>query len=305
MKTSTLVGSLLGVTGLIGASCVTYAMAIENRAYLLRHATVPVLPPGHQPIRILHLSDLHLLASQTKKMAWVRALAHLRPDFLVNTGDNIAAPSALQSLVHTFGPLMQAPAVFVLGSNDMYYPRPLNPLKYFVSRDHNYTAATLPTAVLIRTLEDLGWTNAERQRLVFRIKDSTIEVRGCGDAHMDIDDYDEVMGEPSQADLLIGVTHAPYRRVLDQMVTDGAGLIFAGHTHGGQVCLPGNHALTTNCDLPREQAKGLSTHHLGQSSAYLHVSAGLGTSPYAPYRFFCPPEATLLTLTARPSEAHD
>ncbi|MCL2482212.1 MAG: metallophosphoesterase [Propionibacteriaceae bacterium] len=305
MKTSTLMGSLLATTGLIGAACVTYGTAFENRAYQLRHVTVPTLPPGHESIRILHLSDLHLLAGQTKKIAWVRALGYLRPHLLVNTGDNIASPTALETLVHTLSPLMKVPAVFVLGSNDVYYPRPLNPLKYFTNRDHDDVAPTLPTETLIRTLEDMGWTNAERQRLVFPINDSTIEVRGCGDAHMDIDDYDTVMGEPSTADLLIGVTHAPYRRVLDQMVADGAGLICTGHTHGGQVCLPSGRALTTNCDLPLEQAKGLSTHRLGQSSAYLHVSAGLGTSPFAPYRFFCPPEATLLTLTARPSEAHD
>jgi predicted MPP superfamily phosphohydrolase len=105
-----------------------------------------------------------------------------------------------------------------------------------------------------------------------------------------------VAGPPDPtADLTIGVTHAPYRRVLDAMVADALPLILAGHTHGGQVCVPGFGALTTNCDLPWRQAKGVSR----WGEAYLHVSAGLGTSPYAPVRFACPPEATLLTLVAR------
>jgi predicted MPP superfamily phosphohydrolase len=57
----------------------------------------------------------------------------------------------------------------------------------------------------------------------------------------------------------------------------------------------------TNCDLPRRQAKGLSEYvHAGKRSL-LHVSAGVGTSPYAPIRFACPPEATLLTLVERPA----
>ena len=97
----------------------------------------------------------------------------------------------------------------------------------------------------------------------------------------------------------IGVTHAPYRRVLDALVTHGAQLIFAGHTHGGQVCLPGGRALTTNSDLPSAQARGLSQWHLAGRSSLLNVSAGLGTSIYAPIRLFCPPEAVLVTLVGR------
>ena len=83
------------------------------------------------------------------------------------------------------------------------------------------------------------------------------------------------------------------------MTADGFPLILAGHTHGGQLCIPGYGALVTNCDLPPSRAKGSPSHaHAGRRSL-LHVSAGLGTSPFAPVRFACPPEATLLTLIAR------
>ena len=100
----------------------------------------------------------------------------------------------------------------------------------------------------------------------------------------------------ASADLNIGVTHAPYLRLLDAMTADGMDLIFAGHTHGGQVCVPGYGALITNCDLDPARVKGLSTHTAGGHTAHLHVSAGVGTSPFAPYRFACRPEVTLLTL---------
>ena len=106
------------------------------------------------------------------------------------------------------------------------------------------------------------------------------------------------------ADLRLAVTHAPYLRVLDQFARDGYDAIIAGHTHGGQVCLPGVGALTTNCDLDNARAKGLHRHPVRSApgdpgSSWLHVSAGLGTSPYARIRVACRPEATLLTLTAR------
>ena len=89
--------------------------------------------------------------------------------------------------------------------------------------------------------------------------------------------------------------------MLSGLVDLGADAIFAGHTHGGQVCVPGYGALVTNCDIPREQVKGLSTWTSRGRSAALHVSAGLGTSIYAPVRFACPPEATLLTFLPRVS----
>ena len=96
------------------------------------------------------------------------------------------------------------------------------------------------------------------------------------------------------ADLVIGVTHAPYQRILDAYAADGATLLIAGHTHGGQVCVPFHGALVTNCDLDTGRVKGLSRWWPGAGSrpssqapddaAWLEVSAGLGTAPTAPVR---------------------
>src|SRR5204862_4950927 len=76
----------------------------------------------------------------------------------------------------------------------------------------------------------------------------------------------------------------------------GYDLLVAGHTHGGQVCLPGYGAIVTNCSMPRRLAAGL----IRMGPAVLHTSPGLGTSKYAPFRFGCRPEATLLELRSRP-----
>ena len=113
---------------------------------------------------------------------------------------------------------------------------------------------------------------------------------------VDDEDWPDGPRPDSLPTLTVGVAHAPYQRILDSFLTHGAELILAGHTHGGQVCVPGFGALVTNCDIPRKQVSGLSTWRHGLRSAYLNVSAGLGTSIYAPVRFACPPEASLLTL---------
>ncbi len=113
--------------------------------------------------------------------------------------------------------------------------------------------------------------------------------------------YDQVAGPADPAaDLRLGVLHSPEPALLDQFADDGYNLLLAGHTHGGQLRLPGTGALVTNCGIPRSMASGLHRYPAGQGDAdpWLHVSAGLGTSPYAPMRFCCRPEATLLTLVA-------
>ncbi|WP_420801717.1 metallophosphoesterase, partial [Pseudofrankia asymbiotica] len=98
------------------------------------------------------------------------------------------------------------------------------------------------------------------------------------------------------------LSHTPEPRVLDAFTTDGVQLTLSGHTHGGQIRLPFVGALVTNCGLDRGRARGLSRWHVAPEtgtirSSWLHVSAGLGTSPFAPIRLGCRPEATLLTLT--------
>ena len=129
-----------------------------------------------------------------------------------------------------------------------------------------------------------------------------IEVGGVHDSHVNRDRYEQISGptDPT-ADLRLGVMHSPEPRVMDLFAADGYDLLLAGHTHGGQVCLPAVGTLVTNCGIERERASGLSRHPAqgGQDRPWLHVSAGLGTSPWAPFRFSCRPEASLLTLVPR------
>ena len=301
-----MIGRFAGRLALAGAACVAYGTLIEANAFQVRRVRAPVLPAGARRIRVLHVSDIHLTMGKRARRQFVAALAGLEPDLVVNTGDNLSQAAALQPLLDDFGRLLAVPGVFVFGSNDYSGAKGTNPLAYLAgSTSRDGTAperAVLPTEELRAGLSAGGWKDLNGRRATLDVLGTRIEFRGTDDAHLHRDDYSLVAGPTAaDADLAIGVTHAPYKRVLDAMTADGVPLVFAGHTHGGQVCVPGWGALTTNCDLPTSQAKGLSRHRTPAGSTWLHVSAGLGSSPFAPYRFACPPEVTLLTLTPGPN----
>ncbi len=296
-----MIGRIAAAVALTGAGCFAYGVFVERRAFTLRRVTVPVLSDGERPLRVLHISDLHLSTDRGSLVRWVDSLAALRPDLVVTTGDNLSQPQALTMVSDAYSRLFDVPGVFVFGSNDYFAPTPVNPLRYLgMARKPKPQREELPHRELRAMLVQRGWHDVEHQRVELEVDGRLVEVRGTKDAHLELDAYEEVAGPPDPAAVLsIGVTHAPYLRLLDAMTADGLDLLMAGHTHGGQVCVPFYGALTTNCDLDTARVKGLSSHTYGGHTAALHVSAGLGTSPYAPYRFACRPEATLLTLVAR------
>lgn len=284
-----------------GGALTAYA-CWEARQYTLREVELPVLPIGSPSLRVLHLSDIHLVPSQRKKLAWVSALAELEPDLVVDTGDNLAHMAAVPPLLDALGGLLDVPGVFVMGSNDYFSPTLRNPFKYLLPDDgrRRTDVPQLPWRDLAAGFTKGGWIDLTNTRAPLEVKGIRISFAGVDDPHLSYDDLAEVAGpaDPT-ADVRLAVAHAPYLRVLDQFTADGYDAILAGHTHGGQVCLPGGRALATNCDLDAARARGLHHHTAGGNTAWLHVSAGLGTSPYTRIRIACRPEATLLTLTSR------
>ncbi len=289
--------------GLIGAGTATFAYAsvIERNWFHLRRHEVPVLKPGSRPVKILHISDTHLTPSRTRMIHWVRALDTLEPDLVVNTGDSISHRDAVGPFLELLGPLLDRPGVFVYGSNDYFSPTFKNPARYIwrtSQSDYSRSSRTpdLPYKELGAALKSAGWLDLNNRMGRLKIAGLDVEFAGVGDSHVNLDDYDKIAGPVDpRADLTIGVMHSPEPRNLDRFTADGYQLLLAGHTHGGQVCAPFYGALATNCGIERERVKGLHRHQ----DSWLHISAGLGTSPTAPFRFCCPPEATLLTLTPR------
>jgi predicted MPP superfamily phosphohydrolase len=295
--------ALVGTAALAGTAVLGYATVVERNWFALRRYEVPVLPAGARPLRILHISDMHLTPGRHRLLSFLRTLDALEPDLVVNTGDSIAHEQAVTPLLDALGPLLDRPGVFVYGSNDLYSPTPKNPARYIwrtSSADYKRDVPDLPWAELGASLIAVGWMDANNRRGRIKVGDFDVEVAGVHDSHINRDRYEKVAGPTDPAaDLRLGVLHSPEPAVMDKFVADGFNLLLAGHTHGGQVCLPGYGTLVTNCGLDRGRARGLSQHPSGPGArrrAFLHVSAGLGTSPCAPVRFGCRPEATLLTL---------
>jgi uncharacterized protein len=293
---------VVGLGALAGAAGIGYSFA-EAHNFTVRRFDIDCLPAGSAPMRVLHLSDLHLTPNQSLKRRWIAGLADLKPDLVVNTGDNLAHMEAVGPLLEAFGSLREVPGVFVLGSNDYFAPKLRNPLWYLKKDDgvRNVSTPELPWKDLKARLCE-GWLDLTNTTGRLEVNGTTLAFAGVDDPHLQYDDLAAVAGPAAaDADLRIGVTHAPYLRVLDQFAADGYEVTLAGHTHGGQLCLPFKGALVTNCDLEPARAKGLHRHPADSrpgdpGSSWLHVSAGAGTSPYTQVRFCCRPEASLITL---------
>lgn len=292
---------------LTGVGATTFGL-ISARQFSVRHETVAVLPSGHQPLRILHLGDMHLVAGDRGKAEFVRGLVELEPDLIINTGDNPGGLDAIDAVAAALAPLLDIPGVFVPGSNDYYGPRSANPLRYLKAPTTLETSQEQHKTIDVRAMFSNFTKNGQWHYLGNRClrlsprDDVTFDFAGTHDAHMHADAWpgfgtneDET---PTTTDLKIAVTHAPYRRVLDAAIADGADLVFAGHTHGGQVALPAYGAIVSNCDVPTGLASGLFPWRAAGQTGLVNITAGVGTSPTVPLRTFCTPEAVVIDLVA-------
>jgi predicted MPP superfamily phosphohydrolase len=261
-------------------------LATNSGPFVLREVSLTGL--GFS-LKVLHISDIHFAPRQHKKAAFLKDIASTKPDLVVNTGDNLGHKQAINPLLQVIEPLLDFPGVFVNGSNDYFSPSLSNPLRYLAGPSRvEHKEHDLDTERMTREFENAGWLNLNNQVGELQIAGSTLSFTGVDDPHLRKELVQKAKGEN-----LIAVSHAPYLRVLDAFAEQKAKVIFAGHTHGGQICLPVGRALITNCDLPAAQAQGLSRY----SDSWLHVSGGMGANIYTPLRLFCPPSATLIKIS--------
>jgi predicted MPP superfamily phosphohydrolase len=276
----------------VGACCVLWGIFVERRRYRLVRRRLDILPvDASGPLIVLHLSDLHFVRHDPRKAAFLAGLP--AADVTVVTGDFLAEPEAVETTVAAVRAIRgRLASWFVLGSNDYFAPRPLNYLAYFGGKRRPRRATRGRPGDLTAQLEADGWDDLTNVRRQVHLNGLPIELLGLDDAHIARHDLRDA---PREAPDRFGfaVMHSPDSA--PEAAALGYDLVVAGHTHGGQVCLPGIGALVTNCSLPTRLVSGLV--RIGDS--VMNVSPGLGTSKYAPFRFFCRPEATLLELHAR------
>ena len=284
---------LIGVLAL-GAGCVLYGVLIEHSWYRLVRCRIDILPadaPG--TITVLHLSDLHFKARDGKKARFLAGLP--AADVTVVTGDFLAEPGGVETAVGAVRTCRGGIASwFVLGSNDYFVPRPLNYFAYFRKERRTRRAERGRAADLRDQLTADGWADLTNSRRSVELAGTPTELLGLDDAHIYRHDF---RAAPREAPERFGfaVMHSPDSA--PETAALGYEFIVSGHTHGGQVCLPWVGALVTNSSMPRRLVKGL----IRIGGAVMYQSPGLGTSKFAPFRFWCRPEAAFLELHPRKS----
>ncbi len=271
-------------------ACVAYGVLIERRWYRLVRYRLDILPAGAAgPITLLHMSDLHAVGGDHRLQTFLASLP--RADVTAVTGDIVGEPEAVEEAVAMLRPVRgRLASYFVLGSNDYAAPRPHTPPRTCVGAPRRRRLARRGRAAdLAAQLEADGWVHLRNRRTEVRLDGLALEVVGLDDPH--IDRQDLRVARRSAGDRFgLGVVHSP--DPLPELAALGWDLVVYGHTHGGQVRMPVVGALVTNSHLPRRLVSGV----IRVGDRYAHVSPGLGTSKFAPFRFLCRPEAALLEL---------
>jgi uncharacterized protein len=286
----------LRTIALAGLGALVYARW-EARAYRLRTVTVPVAP-GAPDLDILHLTDTHMTGYDRTLGPWLEALPDAlekTPDLVIATGDMIDDNTGIDRLIKAVEGLQgRYGRYYVLGSHDYYQTTVRGFLKGVRKL---YRGARPPTAIsfadtarLEAGLTASGWVSVMNETVHIDAAGGSIRLAGVSDPIMKRHRTDHITR--SRGELAIGLMHSP--ELVSEWALAGYDLILAGHTHGGQIRVPLWGALVTNSSLPPQLASGLS--RVGNS--HLYVGPGLGTGKFAPIRFACRPEATLLRLRA-------
>ncbi len=241
---------------------------------------------------VLHISDTHMSGGDKALASFLGSLPERLgrlPDLVVATGDFVEGEPGIDAFVEAVAPLeARLGRFYVFGSHDRYVSQFGGYLKYFSPRRRE-RARPLDTQRLEEGLAGKGWIGLTNTTRTIESPYGPIRLTGVDDPYLNRHRTDHIHRAPGDA-LALALVHAP--NIVTEWALNGYDMVFAGHTHAGQVRAPGIGALVTNCALPTALAGGL--HRIG--STWLHVSPGLGTGRFAPIRFNCRPEATLLRL---------
>ncbi len=260
----TVIRAVLKLTGL-------YWRALRNAERIaVRHNDIrfPQLPQRFDGYTILHLSDLHADMNEVAMRRLGELVGDLRYDLCVLTGDYRGK---------TFGPFEAA-----LDGVERVRARLKGPV-YGVLGNHD-------TIQMVPALEAMGIRILLNECEVIERDDQRIFLAGVDDAHFYRMDNIEKAAMPIPAGAFsILLSHTP--EIYRQAAHANFDLMLSGHTHGGQICLPGSIPITLESALPRRMGAGAWHYH--DMTGYTSVGAG---SSVVPVRLNCPPEITLHRL---------
>jgi hypothetical protein len=237
----------------------------ENVRVRHNEISVPQLPPLFDGFTILHLSDLHVDQSEAAMQHLIGLTNGLRYDLCVLTGDFRGK---------TFGPF-EAALIGMARVRD-HISGPV----YGVPGNHD-------TIRMVPGLEAMGIRMLLNECETITRGDQRIWLAGIDDAHFfRLDNIEKAGADIPGDEFSILLSHTP--EVYRQAAHAGFNLLLSGHTHGGQLCLPGSIPIILDAMLPRRMGAGAWRHH----TMIGYTSVGAGTS-LIPVRLNCPPEITL------------
>jgi predicted MPP superfamily phosphohydrolase len=242
----------------------------NSRAVQVRRNIIssPTLPKAFDGFTILQLSDLHADTNERPIKRVVELVSDLRYDICVFTGDYRG---------QTFG--AYRPTVKAMAE----LRRRIRGDIYAVLGNHD-------TILMVPDLEDLGFHVLLNESVLVVRGAERIHIVGVDDAHFfRVDNIEKAAGTAAPEEFSILLSHTP--EIYRQAAHAGFDVMLSGHTHGGQICLPGSIPITLDAKLPRRFGAGAWKH--GNMVGY--TSVGVGTS-IVPVRINCPPEITLHEL---------
>jgi len=248
-----------------------------------------------ETLTILHLSDLHLHGPDQRKAEFLSYVTSLEYDLVVLTGDIFENESGIKYAPNLLTKIPRLGAYAILGNHDYYAYTVFNRIIGRMFKRYRNPSKKRDVSPLISALEDSGYTVLRNQSV--RLAEAKITLIGVDYPGIDEAVLQGLVSKAHKDDLLVSLLHLP--KNLDQFVKAGIRMVFGGHTHGGQVRIPGIGAIVTDSELARHEASGL----MRRENTLFHISRGLGQDPFpiTNFRIFCPPAATVLEITYQTS----
>lgn len=292
---------LLGLS-LLGTAAVGVGSYVKARkeAFEFRTETVSVKVETNgsgkgskgKKLRILHLSDLHIARNESsRKLSFLQDVTNDEFDLVFLTGDIFEHDESTLYSPYLLSRKPRLGAYAIFGNHDYYHYSMTQRIvgRIFKKFRHPHEKKIRDLDNMTDSLEGCGYKVLRNEAV--HLKDDQISIIGIEFPGVPKEELLKISEKSNKDHLKLALFHIP--KELHQFSDAGVHMAFGGHTHGGQVRLPGIGAIITDSDLPRKYASGL----VKQGETVFHISRGLGSDPRTNFRLNCPPTAHIIELS--------
>ncbi len=267
-----------------------WASLVEPHWYRLRRIKLRNQKKIRKPISILHLSDVHFIKNPGSKRRFFQKLSMLNPDLIFLTGDIIDNNDGIDTAIQMISGLRARYGTFlVLGNHEYYDYHWLDNIRYHLG--YGKTAVTRNNVPrFIAELRKIGVHVLVNESMKLDVHGTPVFIGGTDDPVTQSIDFERALHGLGPQSLNILLVH--HLDALLKLSHHGVDLVFAGHTHGGQIRLPFLGPLVCETQLPRRYVEGLHDY----KGTTVFVSRGLGAGRSLFPRFLCRPEAIFFEL---------